>query len=174
MSARERFVDIAVGEVGKPYELHRDCSGFTAWAARQVGITIPEGSVAQFSVGDPVPSKMQVQAGDLLFWDTFGAAPGHVAIAINPSQVVHAINEQQGIVIDPINADMGGPYMGARRIITEGAPVEPTEPTGKPSEVAGPQDGKPGPNPGPSTVTRKDRKKREKDRQRRGGRRGRR
>ena len=78
MSARDSLVRIALGEVGKPYETHRDCSGFTAWCYRQIGITIPEGSVAQFNVGQKVGQNQPLLAGDLLFWDTFGPAPGHV------------------------------------------------------------------------------------------------
>ena len=132
MTARDELVRIALGEQGEPYGAHRDCSGFTAWAYRQVGVTIPEGSVAQFGVGVTVPSKAHVQAGDLVFWDTFGPAPGHVALAINPSQVIHALNPDKGIMVSGINAEMGGPYMGARRILEDAprpkAPV--SDPTG--------------------------------------------
>ena len=173
VSARDEFVRWALAQVGKPYSTYRDCSGFSAAAARQVGITIPEGSVAQFGVGVPVEG-LTSRPGDLHFWDTFGPAPGHVAIDIGDGRVVHALNEQRGIMISSLTANMGGPYMGARRIFdTEGAP-DPEEPTGKPPKGSGPEGGEPGSNPGPSTVTRKDRKRREKDRQRRGGRRGRR
>ena len=107
----------AEAQVGKPYHAYRDCSGFTAAAFRQVGITIPEGSVAQWKVGTPVTGEEHLNPGDLVFWDTFGPAPGHVALAVNAGQVVHALNEQRGIIISNVNANMGGPYMGARRIL---------------------------------------------------------
>lgn len=121
-SFRKTIVAWAKAQVGKPYATYRDCSGFTAAAYRHMGITIPEGSVAQWKVGESVYHLGHVQAGDLLFWDTFGEAPGHVALAINPSQVVHALNPEKGIVVSGVNANMGGPYMGARRILSNDAP----------------------------------------------------
>jgi cell wall-associated NlpC family hydrolase len=119
MTKAETLVSLAKGELGKPYELHRDCSGFTAWLYRQIGITIPEGSVAQWNVGDEVNLR-QMQAGDLVFWSPFGNRLGHVAMAINPSQVIHAINEDDDIIISNIHDEMGGPLVGVRRVL----PVE--------------------------------------------------
>lgn len=129
MTQRDRFVQAALGEVGKPYSAHRDCSGFTAWAARQAGFLLPEGSVAQYSQGHGVPVR-DLQAGDLVFWDTFGPSPGHVALAINPSQVVHALNESRGIIISPIHADMGGPMVGVRRLDFAEDTEQPKHPKG--------------------------------------------
>jgi cell wall-associated NlpC family hydrolase len=128
VSARDSLVRLALGEVGKDYETHRDCSGFTAWLYRQIGIEIPEGSVAQFSVGQRVGENELLLAGDLLFWDTFGEPPGHVALYIGDGQVVHALNEKKGIVRSASTAPMGGPYMGCRRILAEpGTPSTPPE-----------------------------------------------
>jgi cell wall-associated NlpC family hydrolase len=118
MSAAQRFVDVALGEVGKSYASHRDCSGFVAWAARQVGINLPEGSVAQYGVGERVADYSDEPA-TLHFWDTYGRAPGHVAIGVGDGRVIHALNEQRGIIISELNAPMGGPYMGARRIFAD-------------------------------------------------------
>lgn len=125
MGQREDLVRIALGEVGKGYATHRDCSGLTAWLYRQIGITIPEGSVAQFGVGDWVQHGDDWRLGDLLFWDTFGPAPGHVAIYVGSGYVVHALNERQGIVKSRWNADMGGSYMDSRRILPADAPEQP-------------------------------------------------
>lgn len=140
MSQRETFVNAALLEIGKPYTTHRDCSGFTAWAARQAGFTLPEGSVAQYRQGSGVPVRDLI-AGDLVFWDTFGPSPGHVAIAINPSQVIHALNESRGIIVSEIYADMGGPMVGVRRLALDGdgatpdpkdTPVDPWRPMAYP------------------------------------------
>lgn len=127
MSTRDDVVAIAKGEVGKPYSTHRDCSGFTAWAFRQVGVTLPEGSVAQYGVGHGIPVR-DVQAGDLVFWDTFGPSPGHVALAISPTEVVHALNTNRGIIVSNIHADMGGPMVGARRVLPDASPGETPNP----------------------------------------------
>lgn len=127
MSARDSLARVALGEVGKPYDTHRDCSGFTAWCYRQIGIEIPEGSVAQFSVGQKVGENELLLVGDLLFWDTYGEPPGHVALYIGDGQVVHALNERKGIVRSASTAPMGGPYMGCRRILA-GPPPKPYDP----------------------------------------------
>lgn len=127
MSARDSLARVALGEVGKPYTEHRDCSGFTAWCYRQIGIEIPEGSVAQFNVGQKVGENEPLLVGDLLFWDTYGPPPGHVAIYIGDGQVVHALNPQEGIVRSASTAPMGGPYLGCRRILAEPAPVDPPD-----------------------------------------------
>ena len=112
---RDKLVTWAKAQVGKPYATYRDCSGFTAAAYRQIGITIPEGSVAQWGVG--LNATGPWQPGDLIFWDTFGPAPGHVALYVGNNKVIHALNEQRGIVESDINANMGGPLMGGRRLL---------------------------------------------------------
>lgn len=122
MTARDSLARVALGEVGRPYTAHRDCSGFTAWCYEQIGFEIPQGSVAQFGIGKPVPENTLMLVGDLLFWDTFGEAPGHVALYVGDGQVVHALNEQKGIVRSASTANMGGPYMGARRILADPSP----------------------------------------------------
>lgn len=186
MSARERFVSCAMEQIGKPYRWATagpdafDCSGLVAFCYHDAtGKTISRDSHAQATLGQEV--RGEIQSGDILLFDTMGGAEvrlgnaiSHVGIAVSVRRMVNALNRNYGVVESDLNTDYWRPRArGARRLFAEGAP-DPSEPTGKPSEVAGPQDGKPGPNPGPSTVTRKDRKKREWDRQRRGGRRGRR
>jgi hypothetical protein len=116
MSQRDRFVAAAQGELGKPYSAHRDCSGFTAWAARQADFLLPEGSVAQFKVGQSVPVR-DIEKGDLVFWDTFGPSPGHVAIYDGEGGVLHALNPDRGIIRSDLHANMGGPMVGVRRVI---------------------------------------------------------
>jgi cell wall-associated NlpC family hydrolase len=119
MSQADDFVAAALGELGKSYASHRDCSGFTAWAARQAGFLLPEGSVAQYKVGQPV-NRANWADGDLIFWDTFGPAPGHVAIYVGDDKVVHALNPERGIIVSDVDAPMGGPMMGARRVADQG------------------------------------------------------
>lgn len=177
MNARDRFVDAALGEVGKPYSAHRDCSGFVAWAGRQAGIALPEGSVAQYRVARALGPNEPSQPADLHFWDTFGPAPGHVAIDVGGGLCVHALNEQRGIVTSTVAANMGGPYMGARRIFSD-MDVAPTvtgsEPSGQRPDSSGASSGSDGgPNPSASTTRDRDRQRRkERDRARRRRRRG--
>ena len=126
MTQRDDLVRLALGEVGQPYAKHRDCSGLTAWLYRQIGITIPEGSVAQYWAGKPTRGPMP-EPGDLLFFDTFGPAPGHVAMWVGDGhKIVHALNEERGIVVSDEFDHMGGNniYMGGRSFLPADSPIE--------------------------------------------------
>jgi len=90
-------VRAALGRLGRPYVWGAkgpnsfDCSGLTGWAWRQAGIQLGADTYQQIHDGLAVPPG-QVRAGDLIFpRDAFDAAgPGHVQLAISPTQVIHA------------------------------------------------------------------------------------
>ena len=75
-----------------------DCSGLTQWAWRQAGVQLGVTTYAQINEGVPVPPG-QVRAGDLIFPknEFSGAGPGHVQLAISPTEVIHA--PQSGDVV---------------------------------------------------------------------------
>ena len=90
----------ALSKLGRPYVWGAkgpnvfDCSGLTQWAWRQAGVNLGNDTYTQIRQGIPV-APGQVRAGDLIFpLDSFGEAgrsgPGHVQLAISPTQVVHA------------------------------------------------------------------------------------
>ncbi|MBV8862446.1 MAG: C40 family peptidase, partial [Mycobacterium sp.] len=93
----EVAVRAALGKLGRPYVWGAkgpssfDCSGLTGWAWRQAGIALGADTYQQIRDGVAV-APGQVRAGDLIFpKDAFGAAgPGHVQLAISPTQVIHA------------------------------------------------------------------------------------
>jgi cell wall-associated NlpC family hydrolase len=68
-----------------------DCSGLTQWAWGQAGVQLGGDTYTQITQGVPVPPG-QVRAGDLIFptgsFDSRG--PGHVQLAVSPTEVVHA------------------------------------------------------------------------------------
>ena len=68
-----------------------DCSGLTQWAWRQAGVQLGDNTYAQINEGVPVPPG-QVRAGDLIFPrdELGGSGPGHVQLAISPTEVIHA------------------------------------------------------------------------------------
>lgn len=96
-AAAGRAVEAALSRRGTPYVWGAegpnsfDCSGLTEWAWRQAGVQLGDDTYSQVSQGVPV-APGDVQAGDLIFprdsWDSRG--PGHVQLAISPTQVVHA------------------------------------------------------------------------------------
>ena len=106
------MVDAARTRIGSPYQAGAagpatfDCSGLVVWAAKTVGVVLPRSSFAQFGAGTAVP-RADVQAGDLVFFDTAGPGPSDVGIASGPATVIsattHGVREH----------DLGGVYWGA-------------------------------------------------------------
>jgi cell wall-associated NlpC family hydrolase len=102
----------ALSRIGRPYVSGAkgpnafDCSGLTQWAWAQAGVSLGADTYHQISDGDPVPPG-QVRAGDLIFpLDCFGeggrAGPGHVQLAISPTQVVHAPQPGEYVMVAPM------------------------------------------------------------------------
>ena len=112
-------VRAALGKIGRPYVWGAkgpnsfDCSGLTGWAWRQAGIQLGADTYQQIHDGVAVP-RGQVRAGDLIFpRDCFDArGPGHVQLAISPTQVIHA--PQPGDVVHI--APMPSSYVARRPI----------------------------------------------------------
>ena len=83
-----------------------DCSGLTQWAWGQAGVTLGPDTYTQIMQGVPV-APGDVQAGDLIFpkgsFDSRG--PGHVQLAISPTEVVHAPQTGDVVRIAPMPKD---------------------------------------------------------------------
>lgn len=78
-----------------------DCSGLTQWSWAKAGVRLGADTYSQLSEGVPVLPG-EVRAGDLIFpTSSFGEGgrpgPGHVQLAISPTEVVHA--PQSGDVV---------------------------------------------------------------------------
>lgn len=86
-----------------------DCSGLTSYAYRQVGISLPRSSRAQFSMGTSV-AKSDLQPGDLVF---YYSPVSHVGIYIGDGKIVDAANPSSGVRITDLNSM---PFSGARRV----------------------------------------------------------
>lgn len=74
-----------------------DCSGLTAWAWRQAGVSLVDYSYTQHAQTRDIPREL-VQPGDLVFW--FGGAEHHVAI-------VTAVADGQITIAEAANPDAG-------------------------------------------------------------------
>ncbi len=90
-----------------------DCSGLTQWAWAQAGVRLGPDTYSQVSQGVPV-APGDVRAGDLIFpKDDFDSrGPGHVQLAISPTEVVHA--PQTGDVVRV--APMPSAYVARRPV----------------------------------------------------------
>jgi cell wall-associated NlpC family hydrolase len=94
-----KAISFALAQIGKPYVWGGtgpdgwDCSGLTMMAYRAAGVTIPRGSIAQSTVGQPVYDTNHLLPGDLLFIagsDGTVAAPGHVGMYLGQGVLVEA------------------------------------------------------------------------------------
>ena len=77
-----------------------DCSGLVMWAYRQVGVSLPHYSGAQYAATTRI-SASQLQPGDLVFWGASGSE--HVAIYMGGNQLVHAFGSGNGVRVTPLS-----------------------------------------------------------------------
>ena len=104
----ESVVAQAHSYVGTPYGAYGlDCSGFTSAVYADLGVSLPDDPVAQYSYG--VPSE--AAAGDLVFFDEAGYGISHVGIATGYGTVIHASTYYGTITETPISQVPG--YVGA-------------------------------------------------------------
>jgi len=107
-------VDIAKRYLGAPYVWAAsgpnsfDCSGFTSFVYRQVGISLPHSSRAQINCGARV-SRGDLQPGDLVF---FGSPIHHVGLYVGGGQMIDAPYTGANVRYDSV---FTGSYSGACR-----------------------------------------------------------
>lgn len=112
---RSEVVSIAKQYLGVPYVWAGmspsgfDCSGFTSYVYRQVGVYLPHSSRAQIGYGQRVGAS-DLQPGDLVF---FGSPIHHVGIYIGGGQYIHA--PTTGDVVKISNLGAAKNYVGACR-----------------------------------------------------------
>lgn len=107
-ASRDAVVAYAKQFVGCPYVYGgnslsggTDCSGFTRGVYAKFGISLPRTSRAQAGAGRTI-SVGELQPGDLIFYAN-GGSIYHVAMYIGGGQIIHAIDESQGIGITGLN-----------------------------------------------------------------------
>jgi len=82
-----------------------DCSGFTQWVYRDVGINIPRVSRDQARVGSYI-SYNNLQKGDMVFFDTKKRRSGrvtHVGIYLGNGNFIHASSSAKKVVVYNFN-----------------------------------------------------------------------
>ena len=114
-------VAAAMSKAGAPYAYGGvgpssfDCSGLVMYALRQAGVTVPHSSFAQYGIGQSV-SASQIQAGDLVFFNTAGPGASDVGIATGPTTAVSATTH--GVMTHSIRSGYwGSHFVGARRVL---------------------------------------------------------
>lgn len=98
-----------------------DCSGFTQYCYRLIGVSINRTAQQQFSNGVPVERDM-LQPGDLVFFsNTYASTDSitHVGIYLGDGNFIHAANSNVGVVVTSLDSDYySSHYCGARHILS--------------------------------------------------------
>jgi len=99
-----------------------DCSGYTQYIYKQVGINLPRTAYAQSKIGRPITDK-SYQKGDLLFFLTDkkrGIPITHIGIYLENNQFIHAASSKKGIIISDLNRSRYGSLLvKATRVLTQ-------------------------------------------------------
>ncbi|MEK3732713.1 MULTISPECIES: C40 family peptidase [Paenibacillus] len=95
-----------------------DCSGFTTYIFKKLGITLPRTSAAQYKVGTAV-SKSDLKPGDLVFFNTSGRGVSHVGIYVGDGKFAHS-SSSRGVIVSPLSQDYYAKrYVGAKRVMSQ-------------------------------------------------------
>lgn len=107
------MISAAQAQLGKPYSLGAsgpsafDCSGFTSYAFRAAGISLPRTSGGQYAAASKV-SASQAKPGDLVFFN-YGGGIAHVGIYVGGGQMINAQNN--GVQYDNITSGYWAKYL---------------------------------------------------------------
>lgn len=80
-----------------------DCSGLVWYVYAQHGRRVPRTVAELFRAGVEV-DPANLQAGDLVFFDTTGSGPSHVGIALGGDRFVHAPNSRGEVRVERLEA----------------------------------------------------------------------
>lgn len=99
-----------------------DCSGFTSYVFKNMGINLNRSSRAQYTQGEAV-SKSDLQSGDLVFFTSprSGRSIGHVGIVVDVDQMNGSFNfihaSSSGVKVSSSSESAySRRYVGARRV----------------------------------------------------------
>ncbi|TJY38970.1 NlpC/P60 family protein [Cohnella pontilimi] len=96
-----------------------DCSGFTGYVFKKLGVELPRSSREQFAVGKKV-ARDDLRPGDLVFFNTNGSGVSHVGIYVGQNKFAHA-STSKGVTITSLSESYYAKrYLGARRVLDAG------------------------------------------------------
>ncbi len=106
---RQLFVRVAMGFLGAPYRLGGssvrglDCSAFVKKIYAFFNVSLPRTAREQSRVGKRI-ARSELEAGDLVFFNTRRNALGHVGIYIGNNEFVHAASgRSRAVKVDTLN-----------------------------------------------------------------------
>ena len=95
-----------------------DCSGYTQYIFKKIGINLPRTAYEQSKIGERVIGSLQ--KGDLLFFNTDpsrGVPVTHVGVYLEKGKFIHAASQKKGIIISALSKNYQRTYLGARRLL---------------------------------------------------------
>jgi cell wall-associated NlpC family hydrolase len=121
---RERPLVHALETVGIKYRLGGrspesgfDCSGLiTHVFERAWGVLLPPGTAALSKVGRPVQKVMELQPGDLVFYNTRNRPYSHVGIYLGEGRFLHAPKLGARVRVETLSPYWRQRFDGARRL----------------------------------------------------------
>ncbi|GGD55443.1 C40 family peptidase [Paenibacillus nasutitermitis] len=135
-SAADNVIATGKQYIGVPYQFGAqsgittafDCSSFTQYVFKQMGIELPRSSKQQAEAGTEV-SKTQLQPGDLVFSDTNrDGVINHVSIYIGDGQLLHTYRVGVGVTVSEFaGSAWENTYVTARRVIPADSVSSPAE-----------------------------------------------
>lgn len=123
-SAQSELVDAALEFLGVRYrwggadpKTGFDCSGLVTYAAEQsLGLKLPRNAAGMAREGQSV-KRDELQAGDLVFFNTLGRRYSHVGIYVGDNRFVHAPSSGGVVRVENMNIRYWAKrYNGARRL----------------------------------------------------------
>lgn len=119
-SSLTNIVDKTVGityKTGGTTTAGFDCSGYTRYVFKKMGITLPRQSSAQYKVGTKV-SRSNLRAGDLVFFNTSGKGISHVGIYVGDGKFAHS-SSSKGVIVSKLSQSYYNKrYVGATRVMS--------------------------------------------------------
>ena len=94
-------------QLGKPYRYGAvgpssfDCSGFTMYVWRRVGVSLPHSSRGQYGSLPHVPMS-KARLGDLVY------SPGHIGLYIGDGKMIHAPQSGEHVEVAPLHSNVAG------------------------------------------------------------------
>ena len=81
-----------------------DCSGFTQWALKSMGVSIPRLAEQQAAAGKAVnvQNRSQWKPGDILVYSS-GGTVNHVALYLGNNELMHALNSKYDTLIQDVD-----------------------------------------------------------------------
>ena len=110
---QKKLVEVATERLGAPYKYGAtkadipyafDCSLFTQYIYKSVGVELPRSTIEQAGVGAIVPDISSLEVGDLIFLrsthghynPTFPEGIGHAVMYIGDGKAIHARSRRTG------------------------------------------------------------------------------